>query len=66
MADLMNAKKDFILSLKQLRLFFNNLKDVHGQHDTTLEKLEDKNVLALARLAMVHNEKALLASPNAL
>ena len=34
------AKRDFIQNLKQLRHFFNNLKEVHQQHDQTLHELK--------------------------
>lgn len=66
MADVVSAKRDFLLSLKQLRYFFNNLKSVHGQYDTTIHRLEDPETLNEARNAEVHTEKALLASPSAL
>jgi hypothetical protein len=37
-----NSKKEFVQSLKQLNYFFNNLKEVHGQFDTTLQTLYDE------------------------
>lgn len=33
------AKRDFIVSLKQLRHFFNSLKEVHQQFDLTSLRL---------------------------
>lgn len=66
MSDPKKAKEDFYLNLKQLRHFFDNLKNVHGQHDTTLEKLADETTALGARHAKVHDEKSLLASPQAL
>ena len=38
---LLQSKKDFVLSLKQLRHFFNNLKDVHAQFDMTQIRLQE-------------------------
>ncbi len=35
------SKQDFILSLKQLRYFFNNLKEAHSQFDMTAITLKD-------------------------
>ena len=35
------AKKDFLISLKQLRHFFNSLKDVHQQFDLTQLRLAE-------------------------
>ena len=36
---LQQSKKDFLQSLKQLRHFFNNLKEVHSQFDMTAIRL---------------------------
>ncbi len=37
---LLQSKREFILSLKQLRTFFNSLKDVHQQFDMTSVRLQ--------------------------
>jgi hypothetical protein len=60
----LQARKQFILSLKQLRHFFNNLKEVHSQYDTTLERLHSfdvkPNLVEEALAAKVINQEYLL------
>lgn len=66
----LQARKQFILSLKQLRHFFNNLKEVHSQYDTTLELLHSfdvkPNLVEEALAAKVINQEYLLQSPEEL
>ena len=66
----LQARKQFILSLKQLRHFFNNLKEVHSQYDTTLERLHSfdvkPNLVEEALAAKVINQEYLLQSPEQL
>ena len=55
MADPLATKKEYILALKKLRHLFNNLKEVHGQHDITLDRLQDKEIATSAKKAKVHD-----------
>lgn len=60
---LLQSKKDFILSLKQLRHFFNNLKDVHSQFDMTqirLSEIDETSKLQEALDAEVLNQEQIL------
>jgi len=63
------TRKDFIQSLKQLRYFYNNLKEVHAQFDMTqiqLEEIEQGTKLNQALEAEVLTQEQILQSPEAL
>ena len=66
---LQQTRKDFIQSLKQLRFFYNNLKEVHAQFDMTqiqLEEIEHGVKHQQALDAEVLTQEQILQSPEAL